>query len=481
MRRVLTGLVLVPMLLGDVSPRDMREDSARLKAIHDLLRDSVVQIELVVRDEFPSGVSLDTDKSSVGLVVSADGLILGPGSVVEAAGPGDSRVVSVTIFQHGGRQFDAILVGQDRETGIVFFQVKDPDFSGRPLEFDRQDGLSAGDFIATLRLAGPNFGRTPYLDAFLVSGALEEPDRCYLTTFAVSDYLGGPVVTMDGRVVGMVGWMRLSSANQEPPGLRLFASVAGASEDGREVVLVPASRFIDLIEHPPVTDAQEPPPRPAWLGVETQPLLPELAEALGWAPSLRGVLITRVLPGSPAGRAGLEVADLIHELDGHPLCAADGEAARAFQEAIDQRVPGDRLQLSILRAGQTSLVRVELEAAPLGAAEADREESIPFGLGTRDLVHSDRADQQLAPEIVGARVTRVTRTGFCGLGGLQVRDIVLRVNGEQVADSAGLCARLERAATEREEELVLFVIRGPDTLFVHVQPDWDRVVELVGR
>lgn len=484
MNRWLLAILLLAWSPEAFARADLREDSARLKAIHDGLRDSVVQIELVIRDEFPNGATLDTEKSSTGLVVSDGGLILGPGNVVSPVGPGESRVVSVTIFQRGGRRFDATLVGQDKETELVFFQVEDPTFSGRQVAFDRRDELQAGDFIASLRLAGPNFGRAPYLDTFLVSGVLEEPNRCYLTTFAVSDYLGGPVVTMDGRVVGLVGWMSLRGAHSNPTVPELFASVAGDSADGREVVLVPASRFADLIEHPPLSGEPLAGPRPAWLGVETQPLLPELSGALGLPEGLRGVLITRVLPDSPAARAGLKVADLIHELDGRSFAGESlqaSQSSQAFQDECLRRAPGDLLLLSILRDGRPEELEAELVPAPLSALEADRAESAAFGVAARDLVRSDRADQKLAPELEGAWITRVTRTGFCGLSGLEVHDIVLRVNDQPVADAAFLCARLEQAAADRETELVLFVIRGPDTLFVHVQPDWGRSAELVGR
>ena len=448
---------------------DMNEDAAMLRAIHERLRHSVVQIGTVVRDELPSGVSLDTERSAVGMVVSDDGLILGPWSVVEGAGTGESRVASVTIFLEGARRFEASYLGPDRETETAFFRVDDPDFDARPIEFDVSDQLEVGDFIASVKLTGPSFGRVAYLDAFLVSGAVPEPSRAYLTTFAVSDYLGGPVATMDGRVVGMVGWMRFRSG--PPAGKIIFASPFGSADDGREVVLVPASRLEKVLEDPPTSEPAVDQDRPAWLGVETQRLLPELSRALGLAEELRGVLITRVLPGSPAERSGLKLGDLIYELAGKPFDRNSSREEQYLQESVAQAAPGDILLLSVMRHGKELPLEVLLEAVPLSADEAERSESTVFGIGARDLVASDRADQHLPTGLEGTRLTKVNRTGIGGLGGLHVGDIVTEVNGVPVADAQALCRRLEQATDDQESELVLLVVRGRETRFVHLRPE----------
>ncbi|MFH0944392.1 MAG: PDZ domain-containing protein [Planctomycetota bacterium] len=460
------------VLLAVASPalaRDMNEDATLLGAIHDRLRHSIVQIGTVVRDELPSGASLDTERESVGMVVSADGLILGPWSVVEGAGTGESRVASVTIYLEGARRFEASYLGPDRESETAFFQVDDPEFDARPIEFDDSDELRVGEFIASAKLSGPNFGRVAYLDAFLVSGAVKEPARCYLTTFAVSDYLGGPVATMDGRVVGMVGWMRFRSG--PPAGKSIFASVFGSADDGREVVLVPVSRLRQALENPPASGPAEDQTRPAWLGVQTQPLLPEISRALGLSEDLRGVLVTRVLPGSPADLCGLRVGDLVHKVGGKLFEQGSNREEQFLRESVARTAPGERLLLSVLRNGEELPLAAPLSAVPLSPDEAERSDSTVFGIGARDLVVADRADQHLSSGFDGALLTRVNRTGIGGLGGLQVGDIVTEVNGAPIAGGKALCQRLDQATNDRESELVLLVVRGRETRFVHLKQD----------
>jgi S1-C subfamily serine protease len=368
-------------------------------------------------------------------------------------------------------------VGRDPAVDIAWIRVEDTGFCAVPVQFDDNDELRVGDFIASVKLAGKNFGRVPFIDAFLVSGAISRPSRCYLTTFAVSDYLGGPVVSMDGRVIGVVGWMRLrgrsgedGSADTSQPAL--LASVFGASDDGREIVLVPASHIATSLANPPQETPENTTGRPPWLGVETQVLLPELAAARG-VPDQRGVLVTRVLPDSPAAAAGLTLADLVIAVEGEPLSGSTERDGGMLAERVARYQAGADLDLSIVRAGEHLTVRVRLGERPLQPAEVESVECREFGLSARDLVYGDRADKYLALDFAGALVTVVRPTGFAGQGGLRVGDIVSRVDDRAVASAQELCDCLERAARHRKEELVLFVTRGRDTRFVHVQPDWD--------
>lgn len=476
MKVLLIASALCCGALATPAAADLAEDTLALRAIHRKLSRSVVQVDVVVREVTSTGVSFDLDKSAVGLVVASDGLILAPENLAPSGPANRSSVVSATVHLGDGRRFDAVHVGSHPESLTTFFRVEDPGFDALPVEFDSNDQLDVGDFIASIRLSGPNFGRVPYMDAFLVSAATPDPNRCYLTTFAVSDYLGGPVVSMDGRLVGVVGWMRFNDARAVRPDPNapapLFANVFGAAEDGREVVLVPASRLAAALADPPDRMPVAEQVRPSFLGVETQPLLPELARALGLPDDLRGVLLTRVLPGSPAARAGLRVSDLVSGIDGQPFTGGVENVAQFLAESIALREPGSLIDLDLIRGGKPLEVPVALEPAPLGPDEAATAESTGYGLAARDLVLMDRANQDLPLDLTGARITLVRRTGFAGLAGLKVGDIVTRLDDQPVFDAAGLCQSLDEAARSASSHSILFVVRGRETRFVHFQPDW---------
>lgn len=469
-----------------VAPRAMGGDldSAALRAIHEKLGGSIVRVETVVRKQLDNGVDLDVESQGIGVVVKA-GLVMTTADSFKDAHTLGSRVSAVRVVVMGGSSFDAELSGSDLAENLSFVAIMDPSFPGVPVEFASDDTLHVGDFFATLRLAGPSFQSTPYLDAFLVSAKLAEP-RCAITTYAISDYLGSIAVAADGRVVGIVNRISMfgRAARIDPVTgqreLELFADLQGYDGNGEEIVVVPASRYAPILANPPKGSPIVAKER-AWLGCEVQPLLPELAAALEIAPDRTGVLITRVLPGSPASDAGLRRGDLVFAVDGSALeVVKEGDEAQ-LAAILSRRAPGDALRLAVDRAGAALDLVATLGSAPAPAATAAKSDCPDFGFAARDLAYSDRADLDLPLEGGGARATLVKRTGFAGLAGLRVGDVVRRVDDHEVADSSDLAAHLSVLAKSRAERISLFVVRGADTLFVEMRPDWAAARPTEGR
>ncbi len=84
-----------------------------------------------------------------------------------------------------------------------------------------------------------------------------------------------------------------------------------------------------------------------------------------------GVSITRIQENTPAGRAGLQVGDVVLAVD---QTRWNGEVAASFlfQQEIMKRRPGDKVDLEILRAGALMKVQVTLAARPMGLPEASK-------------------------------------------------------------------------------------------------------------
>ena len=102
--------------------------------------------------------------------------------------------------------------------------------------------------------------------------------------------------------------------------------------------------------------------RPA-LGVELVEVTPELREHLG-GDSSAGVLVGRVLPGTPAETAGVRVGDLLVKVDGQPI-----EDVRDLRRALDER-RGQSFPVELLRDGRSVSLDVTLPAR-----DEDKEET----------------------------------------------------------------------------------------------------------
>jgi S1-C subfamily serine protease len=106
------------------------------------------------------------------------------------------------------------------------------------------------------------------------------------------------------------------------------------------------------------------------------PYAPELPSLPG-QPGGQGAAVQEVVTGSPAEDAGLQVGDIITEVDGTPI-----DANHRLADVVSQYQPGDRVKLTILRAGTTKSITATLGENP-------QDSTRPY-LGVR---YTDFADQ----------------------------------------------------------------------------------------
>ncbi len=93
----------------------------------------------------------------------------------------------------------------------------------------------------------------------------------------------------------------------------------------------------------------------AFLGVQLSDLTPELRTHFG-VPEDAGVMVGKLVDGSPAFRAGLEVGDIVTAVDGEPVASASSLA-----RAVRGREDGDTVVLEVWRDGRVQKISATLE------------------------------------------------------------------------------------------------------------------------
>ena len=111
-----------------------------------------------------------------------------------------------------------------------------------------------------------------------------------------------------------------------------------------------------------------------WIGFRGMDVIPEIASAMD-LPEVKGALVIRVIPDSPADRAGLRGGEDEIELMGQPLTIGgdvivriEDYEVRRFDDILSylsrRAAAGQEVELTIIRDGQTQTVTLILGERP---------------------------------------------------------------------------------------------------------------------
>ena len=221
---------------------------------------------------------------------------------------------------------------------------------------------------------------------------------------------------------------------------------------------------------------EEPEDKPArarkpWPACDTQVLTTDLAEALGIA-GTKGVRITSVYPGRAAEKAGLKVGDLVLKVDGMEIEASHPKDADLFPTMLRQMRIGQAIKLSILRDDKPQTLDMKLEAPPKDADRMKTWEDIELEFTARNLAFRDRHEKKLDDDVSGVLITKVEPGGMAALGGLRVKDLLLKVQDSEMSRVDDLEDVIQQLRQEKPRRISFFVQRGIFTRFLEIEPDW---------
>jgi serine protease DegQ len=102
-----------------------------------------------------------------------------------------------------------------------------------------------------------------------------------------------------------------------------------------------------------------------WIGVEPQNLSKELAESLNLPKDAIGVLISGVLEGGPADKAGMKPGDVLTQVNGQAV-----SDVVTLLNRIAQTGPGDEAKINLLRKGKPMTLKVQVGKRPKSKSAA---------------------------------------------------------------------------------------------------------------
>lgn len=425
------GLVLGCAAVFAAAPTSQAETSRGFRQ----LLDAVVRID--VREyAYEAGAKRFQSGVGSGVIVSEDGLILTNAHVVGL------RAVEINVTLASLERVEAKLVGWDHWTDLALLQL-DPEEVARKghsfavAKFGDSERLDPGE---TVYAVGTPHGLT----RTVTRGIISNPRRFFADSRGVKGYetgqfntwlqtdaainpgnSGGPLVTANGRIVGINsrGYSGADNLGFAIPATTAKKVMAGLARDGK------ITRSYAGVVPGALRDLEE------FYDLELN----------------TGMLINSVDPGSPAAEAGLRGGDILLAIDGQPVDGRFPEQLPPIKNLIASRPVGTELKFSIKRADTTRdyLVTTEELVSRVG------EESVVevWGLSIREVSRPYARENQL-PNEEGVLVIGVQRGFPAAVAGLSSGDVITKINDQPISSIADVLATATEYADEPKQVLV---------------------------
>jgi serine protease Do len=384
--------------------------------------------------QMPEGMPRRSGVGS-GVIVESSGVVLTNNHVVEGA---DEVIVRLT----DGREFKAAEIKTDPDSDLAVIKLADAkDLPTAKL--GDSDKLSTGDWVIAI---GNPFELETTVSAGIISGKGRELGGIRRAQFLQTDAAinpgnsGGPLVNLAGEVVGINTAIASSSGGYQGVGFAIPVNLAKW-----------VSR--QLIDKGEVERA--------FIGVQMGPLDTKMAEKLG-VESRKGVLVSDVVPGSPAAAAGVQELDVITAFDDQPV-----QGTRSLQEMVERSTIGQDHRLTVLRDGKPLTLSINVKPLPKDLAQARGGRPLPgspseetyyakdFGLEVRDKAS---LPEDAYEGFAGVVVDRVDPDGLAAEAGLGPGVLIRAVGKTEIGSLAEFAAAIEQ---ESPQDGALLKIRTP--------------------
>jgi serine protease Do len=381
----------------------------------------------------PQG-KMKTHALGSGFVISKEGLIITNNHVVEKA-------TEIKIKLMSGKEYDAKLVGKDPKTDLALIQVApDKDFP-EPEVLGDSDAMRVGDRVMAV---GNPFG----LGHTVTTGIISAKSRI-LGAGPYDDFLqtdaainpgnsGGPLFNMDGKVIGIN-----------------TAIVAQGQGIGFAIPVNMAKELLPQLKKGKVVRG--------WIGIMIQDITPELAKSFG-IKNDKGVLVSDIVKGSPAEKAGLMRGDVILRFEDKEI-----ENAHKLSQLAAVTPPDTPVKIGLLRNGKEETISLKVGTMPEEAQKIiSPEEESDWGMMVQELTPQLAQQLGLDPGTAGVVISNIKEGSPAAEAGLRPGDLITEVNRAAVKNLSEYQQALQKV--KKGDHLLLLIKRNAGTFYTVLTP-----------
>lgn len=375
-----------------------------------------------------------------GVIVTNDGYILTNNHVVDQA-------TNVNVVLSDRREFKAKIVGADPLSDIAVLKVDGGSLPVLPISDSGR--VQVGD--VALAIGNPfGIGQTVTMGIVSATGrgglGIEQYEDFIQTDASINPgNSGGALVNTDGQLIGI--------------NTAILAGGGGGNQGIGFAIPVNMVRNImdQIVKTGKVTRG--------YMGAGIQDVSPQLQRAFKLS-GPTGAVITRVEPGKPAEKAGLQAGDVVLQVNDTAISDSN-----SLRNRISSTAPGTTVRLKVQRQSGTQDINVTLAPLAEQNGESDDEPELrggnrsPLeGLSVDDLTADVAQQLQLPGGTRGVVVTAVEQGSAAAEAGLRRGDVITQVNRKSVTS-----AREFETAVRGTGQVLLLVNRGGGSLFIVVE------------
>jgi S1-C subfamily serine protease len=315
-----------------------------------------VRSQIVQRTQSPFDFGLPQEQRGTatgsGFVIDKAGTILTNAHVVNGA-------TKVSVQFANKQSVDAKVLGKDESTDLALLKIDPAGLRLSPLTLGSSRGVQVGDPAIAI---GNPFG----LERTLTTGVISAVKRTIQApnNFEIDDVLqtdapinpgnsGGPLIDATGKVIGINSQIATGGSGSGSVGIGFAVPIDTAKE------IIPDLKKSGRVDR-------------GYLGIAAATVDKSLADLK--LPAEHGALVQKVTPGGPADKAGIRAGDLSATLDNQPIqlggdiivkvADKDIRTKDDLQAAVADRKPGDKVKVTLNRAGKVKTVEVTLGERP---------------------------------------------------------------------------------------------------------------------
>jgi len=416
MKRILVSVVVVVLALTTFAIVNPDYENPIVNVV-EVAAPAVVRVEVQVRDSF-GGLDPFLDEFfrrffgdippregiGSGFIFDEEGYIMTNDHVVQNA-----TRIQVTLLD--GSTYPAEYIGGDRELDLAVIKINAEDKKLPTIKIGSSSILRIGEWAIAI---GNPLGFQQTVTVGVVSAVerqIPKPDGSgYYSNLIQTDAAinpgnsGGPLLNIHGEVIGI--------------NTALVAPQVGTAL-GFAIPIDVAMRFVDALIESGVAEK-------AFLGVYHRTVNENLVKSLNLQTNT-GALITDVVPGGPADRAGIRPLDVVKKVDNQDITSAESLGA-----AIRNYPPGATVTITVNRMGEVLQIEVILgHERELLSSEQPPEETLAddkLGLVVAALTAEDIERLGIKREIDGVIVKEVKSGKPASIVGIRADDIITKVS-----------------------------------------------------